>query len=113
MCLQLFLALLSSFFVFFGVFYVFIAGLALLNSLFVYLCFFVFPAVLICWTVRLFFYFCFFIFVFIVSLPEHGGEHEGEHDDWQAKGEHEGQEDPVVRRRGVEDDEVDQDAGDH
>ena len=50
---------------------------------------------------------------FIVSLPEHGGEHEGEHDDGQAKGEHEGQEDPVVGRRGVEDDEVDQDAGDH
>ena len=50
---------------------------------------------------------------FIASLPEHGGEHEGEHDDGQAKGEHEGQEDPVVGRRGVEDDEVDQDAGDH
>ena len=50
---------------------------------------------------------------FIVSLPEHGGEHEGEHDDGQAKGEHKGQEDPVVRRRSVEDDEVDQDAGDH
>ena len=54
----------------------------------------------------------FFVFI-IVSLPEHGGEHEGEHDDGQAKGEHEGQEDPVVGRRGVEDDEVDQDAGDH
>ena len=54
----------------------------------------------------------FFVFI-IVSLPEHGGEHECEHDDGQAKGEHEGQEDPVVGRRGVEDDEVDQDAGDH
>ena len=50
---------------------------------------------------------------FIVSLPEHGGEHEGEHDDGQAKGEHKGQEDPVVGRRGVEDDEIDQDADDH
>ena len=59
------------------------------------------------------FCFLFFICVVFVSLPEHGGEHEGEHDDGQAKGEHEGQEDPVVGRRGVEDDEVDQDAGDH
>ena len=86
----------------------FLAVLALLNSLFklfVFLCFQLscFAEELFC----LFFYLCFF-----VSLPEHGGEHEGEHDDGQAKGEHEGQEDPVVGRRGVEDDEVDQDTDD-
>ena len=83
----------------------FLAVLALLN--FTLLVFFLFPGVLFCWPV------CFLFVFFIVFLPEHGGEHEGEHDDGQAKGEHEGQEDPVVGRRGVEDDEVDQDAGDH
>ena len=80
--------------------------MALLNSLFVL---FAFPAILFLLNGLFVFCLCFFV----VSLPEHGGNHEGEHDDGQAKGEHEGQEDPVVGRRGVEDDKVDQDAGDH
>ena len=47
-----------------------------------------------------------------VCLPEHCSQHECEHDDGQAEGEHEGKEDPVVGGGGVEDDEVDEDAGD-
>ena len=86
----------------------FLAVLALLNSLFVSLCFMCFQSS--CFAER---FVCLLFVFFIVSLPEHGGEHEGEHDDGQAEGEHEGQEDPVVGLRGVEDDKVDQDAGDH
>ena len=47
-----------------------------------------------------------------VCLPEQCSQHECKHDDGQAEGEHEGKQDPVVGGGGVEDDEVDEDAGD-
>ena len=50
--------------------------------------------------------------LFVFCSPKHCSQHECKHDDGQAKGEHEGKEDPVVGGGGVEDDEVDEDAGD-
>ena len=53
-----------------------------------------------------------FVCLFVFCSPKHCSQHECKHDDGQAKGEHEGKEDPVVGGGGVEDDEVDEDAGD-
>ena len=56
--------------------------------------------------------FCNCFVCLLVCLPEQCSQHECKHDDGQAEGEHEGKEDPVVGGGGVEDDEVDEDAGD-
>ena len=45
-----------------------------------------------------------------LGLTEDGGQHEGEHDDGEAKGHHQGKEDPVVGLGCVEHNEVEEDA---